>query len=427
MARLTRPDFRMERRDTLENPSVPLSSPQAWALLAGQNSTDSGVNVSEFSAMRVTAMWRAVHLIAGTIAQMPLNVWDGKRGEASNRKPVDTPWIDNPNDEVDWLEFIETSLAHILLWGNAYWLPVYTNLGDEIAQIWALSPWNVTPTRKLSPRPGVPGPKSYRVAQGSGLTLSDADLVHFPGLGYDGIRGLSPVSHARQALGLGVAAEQYGARLFGSGTLMGGIVTTDQKLDKDQADTIKARWRDKLTGLAKAHEVAVLDNGLKFTPLGIPPEDAQFLMTREFSVSEIARLYGVPPHLLMQVEKTTTWGSGIAEQSLSFVRYTLSQWTARFEQRITKRLCKPGQYAEFDNSQLLRGDVAARYSSYGNATMAGWLCPNEVRIMEGKVPIGAQPPDGYDPHDPQYGLWSYSAVPDKPNPALAAPHEPKGS
>lgn len=376
-----------ERRDSLENPSIPLSSPQAWALIAGQVSTDSGVNISEFTVMRSMAVWRCIHLIAGAIAQCPLHLWQGERGDKVNRQVTDAPWLDQPNPEVTWYEFIETSLTHNLLWGNAYWLPVKNNAGNNIVQAWTLPPWSIFATRGASKENGVPGAKTYNVNIGNGLQLSDDQIVHIPGLGYDGIRGLSPIAHARQGLGVGIAAEQYGARLFGSGSLMSGIVSTDQRMTDDQADKMKARWKDKVAGLQKAHEIIVMDAGLKWTPIGIPPDDAQFLQTRQFAVEEICRLYGVPPHLAMLVEKTTTWGAGIAEQSLGFVRYTLSQWIGRYEGRITKRMCKPGTYAEFDTSVLLKGDQMARFAAYNAALVSGWVNKDEVRSWEGMKPI----------------------------------------
>src|SRR5579859_2495214 len=271
---------RSEQRSSLENPSIPLASPQAWALIAGQVSTDSGVNISEFTAMRAAAVWRFVSLISGSIAECPINVWKGTRGDKVNRDAIDQPWIDNPNPEVTWYEFLETSIVHDLLWGNAYWLPVKNNAGTAVVQMWTLPPWQTFVTRGPTSRAGIPAPKVYHLAQGQGIDLSDDDVVHFPGIGYDGIRGLSPIAHARQTIGLGVAAEQYGARLFGSGSLMSGIVSTDQKMTTEQAETMKARWRDKVAGLQKAHEVIVMDAGLKWTPIGIPPDDAQFLQTR---------------------------------------------------------------------------------------------------------------------------------------------------
>lgn len=333
--------------------------------------------------MRAAAVWRCLHLIAGSMAECPINLWEGKRGDKVDRKAVDAEWLDNPNPEVTWYEYIETSMVHDLLWGNAYWLPVYTNAGDRIAQLWTLPPWQTYVSRTTPNQRGIPGEKVYHLAVNQGIDLTDKQVVHFPGIGYDGIRGLSPISHARQTIGLGVAAEQYGARLFGSGSLMSGIVSTDQKMTPEQAETMKARWRDKVAGLQKAHEVIVMDAGLKWTPIGIPPDDAQFLQTRAFAVEEICRLYGVPPHLVMQLDKTSSWGRGIAEQSLSFVRYTMQGWFERYAQRITKRLLPANQYAEFDISPLIQGDQVARYSSYATAINSHWLSPNEARGREG--------------------------------------------
>ena len=394
----------VERRDSLENPAIPLASPQAWALIAGQVSTDSGVNISEFTAMRAVAVWRCIQLIAGSMAECPINIWEGKKGDKVDRKAVDAEWIDNPNPEVTWYEYIETSMVHELLWGNAYWLPVWTNAGDRIAQMWTLPPWQTFVTRTTPNQRGIPGAKTYHLAVNEGIDLSDQQVVHFPGLGYDGIRGLSPIAHARQTIGLGVAAEQYGARLFGSGSLMSGIVSTDQKMTPEQAETMKARWRDKVAGLQKAHEVIVMDAGLKWTPIGIPPDDAQFLQTRAFAVEEICRLYGVPPHLVMQLDKTSSWGRGIAEQSLSFVRFTMQGWFERYAQRISKRICGPNQYAEFDITPLIQGDQIARYTAYNAAIGAHWLSPNEVRGMEGYPQVTPEQWPGTD----GYGLNSYN-------------------
>lgn len=385
-----------ERRDSLENPGIPLSSPQAWALIAGEIGTNSGVNISEFTALRTMAVWRCIALISGTIAQMPLHAWQGRRGD-SNRKAIEFPLFEDPNPEISIFELIETSLVHDLLWGNGYWLKIGNNAGDGVAQVWSLPPWSTFVTRDDTQRNGVPGQKVYRVNVGNGLKLTDADVVHFPGLGYDGIRGLSPIAHAREGLGLGVASEQYAAKLFGNGSLMGGMITTDKDLTDDQAETIKARWRQRMTGINKAHEVAVMDSGAKFTPLTIPPEDAQFLQSRQFSVEETCRLYGVPPHLAMMVDKTTSWGAGIAEQSVGFHRYTLTHWTGRYENRLTKFLLPKGVYAEFDSSQMLKGDTAARYAAYAVARATGWLNGSEIRKFENLPPINDPALDAYGP------------------------------
>lgn len=376
-----KPIWPFERRTSLENPGVPLSSPQAWAILAGEVSTDSGVNLSEFTTMRIAAVWRCVELIAGTVAQCPLRAWRGVRGD-SDRKAVEVQVFEEPNPQTTPYEFVETTVTHELLWGNGYWLPIGTNAGDGIAQLWTLNPWSVTPSRKPTSDKGVPGDKVYQINVGSGLQLGDDQVVHLPGIGYDGIRGLSRIAHARQSLGLSVAAEQFGARLFGSGSLMAGFLSTERSLSEDEAKTIKARWRDRITGLAKAHEVAVLDAGMKWTPIGIPPEDAQFLQTRQFAVEEVCRWFGVPPHLAMLVDKTTSWGAGISEQSLGLHRYTLSHYFERVQQRATQFLLPSGVYAEFDTSRLLRGDQVARYAAYGLAITYGWLSQNEVRAME---------------------------------------------
>jgi HK97 family phage portal protein len=194
---------------------------------------------------------------------------------------------------------------------------------------------------------------------------------------------------------------------------MGGILTTDQSLTEDQARALKTRWQEKMTGVSKAHEVAVLDQNIKFQQLTIPPEDAQFLESRQFSVEEVCRLFGVPPYLAMQVDKTTSWGAGIAEQSLGFHRYTISSWTDRYERRIDKHLLPPGFYCEFDASQLLRGDMAARFGAYAVGMSAGFLNGNTVRGWEGLPP--------------EAGLDEYKPIPDTPPAMPPAGKDPKGS
>src|SRR4029077_3560312 len=255
-----------------------------------------------------------------------------------------------------------------------------------------LQPWTVTVTRKRITVDGIDsyyGPKLYTVsAQGApSEPLTDDEILHIPGLGYDGLKGLSRIAYGRQFMGVGLAAEQFGGRLFGSGSLIGGVLQTEKKLDQTQANVIKQNWRERMTGLARAHEIAVLDSGLKFQPISIPPEDSPVIETRRFAVEEVARFYGVPPHLVGAVEKSTSWGAGIAEQSLGFVRYTLSEYMVPFEQRVTKELLPPGQVAEFDTDRILRGDAAARWAVYATAKAIGCFSANDILRKEGEPPI----------------------------------------
>ena len=379
-----------ENRASLNNPSVPLSSDSIVAILGTGFTTDAGVNVGETNAMRSTAVLRAVQVIAGTIAGLPLNVFE-QDANGIDRTRVPSAVLAQPYPDMTSYEFWELVVTHLLLWGNAFCLKIYNELGDQVVRLLPLLPYDVQPMRRLTASGGAYGPKCYVMSDriGGGV-LTDDEILHFPGLGYDGIKGLSVVAMCRQAIGLGIAAEEAAARLYGSGSLLGGVLQTDQRLEQPQAEAIKLRWRERVSGLARAHEIAVLDAGLKFVPVSIPPEQAQFIQSRQFQIGEIARIFGVPPHLLMDLDKTSSWGQGVAEQSLGFIRYSLSFWLSRLEGRINMGVLPANQHAEFDFQGLLRGDTAARYAAYNAALAGGWMNANEVRQAEGLKPGGPE-------------------------------------
>ena len=376
---------RTERRTSLENPSIPISSDSIITLLGTGITTDAGIHVSEFNAMRLGAMWRCVSLISGIIAGLPLRVYNGHRDDIGPKTPTDSGILSQPPEGMTMYEFKEQIMVHLLLWGNSYIRKVPSEGGNRTAATVLYRPWEVKPSRN-----GGPGtPKHYDVLNGD-KGLTDDDIIHIPGLAYDGIQGLSPIQYARNTLGTAVAVEQYGAKFFGNGAMLSGIIKSKDKIPQDKAEQIKQRWRDKFTGLARAHEVAVLDSDLDFMPLAVPPEAAQFLASRLFNVNEIARWFGVPPHLIGDVDRTTSWGQGIAEQTLGFVRFTVGFWASRVEERLSQALpANPPQYAEFDLDNLLRADANQRASFYHQAISDGWLNRAEVRIMEGKTPAPA--------------------------------------
>jgi HK97 family phage portal protein len=189
---------------------------------------------------------------------------------------------------------------------------------------------------------------------------------------------------------LALAAEEYGARLFGSGSMMSGILTTPTKLTQDQATRLKEQWSAKHSGLAHAHEVAVLDNGASFQQMSIPPDDAQFIESRRFQIAEVARMFGVPPHMLMDMERSTSWGTGIEQQGLGFVVYTLRPWLTRVEQRMTRLIRPATVYARYSVEGLLRGDSGARSAFYTSMWNIGAFSTNEIRKLEDQPPV----PDG---------------------------------
>jgi HK97 family phage portal protein len=235
------------------------------------------------------------------------------------------------------------------------------------------------------------GEKVFQVTQANGqkVPATAREVFHLPGMGYDGIAGVSPVRLAAQSIGLAMAAEGHGARFFGSGTSLSGVLKTDTRLTSEQADALKAQWRAKMTGRGAAHDIAVLDSGASFQPVSMPHTDAQFVESRSFQTSEICRWFGVPPHMVGDVEKSTSWGTGIEQQAIGFVVYTLRpDWLIPTEQRVTKELLQdPKVYARHAVEALLRGDSQARAAFYSTMRNIGAYSVNEIREFEKLPPV----------------------------------------
>lgn len=368
-------------RNGIENPAVPLTSTAILDWLGGPK-VHAGVSVSEESALGMPAVWRAVNLIGGTAASLPLHPY---RVVGDVRTRVTTgnaaALLDQPHPDMTPFEVWELTYAYMLLWGNAYFR-VLRNRNGGLQELWPIHPARVRAGRESET-----GLKIYEIDRAED-PLFDDKILHIPGPGYDGICGVSPIRIARQGIGLALAAEEYGARLFGSGSLASGILQTEQRLTQPQADALKARWKAKVGGLDKAHDVAVLDAGAKFQQLSIPPEDAQFIESRKFQIDEVARMFGIPPHMLMQTEKSTSWGTGIEQQSIGFVKFTLRPWLTRVEQRLTRLLRPQAVYARYSLEGLLRGDSAQRSAFYREMWGIGVLSTNDILALEERPPIG---------------------------------------
>lgn len=368
-------------QSSVENPAVPLTSTSLLDWIGGPRSA-SGVAVTETNSLGLPAVWRAVNLIAGAAASLPLHAYrvDGSaRVRVASGQAADL--LAQPHPDMTPFELWETAFTHQLLWGNAY----LRKLRDPLGRVRQL--WPVHPGRVRAGRESEAGRKLYVLDGDVDSPLTDEQILHLPGFGYDGVCGVSPVRAARQGLGLAMAAEEYGAKLFGNGSLATGILQTDQRLTSEQADAISARWRAKRSGLKSAHETLILDSGAKFHQLTIPPEDAQFLQSRSFQISEVARMFGVPPHMLMDTDKSTSWGTGIEQQSIGFVVYTLRPWLTRVEQRVSAMLRPQAVYARFSVEGLLRGDSAQRAAFYKQMWEIGVLSTNEIRELEERAAV----------------------------------------
>jgi HK97 family phage portal protein len=372
--------FREQR--SIENPQLPLTSASLAEWMEG-TPTVSGVTVNEKTALNLIAVYRCVELIAGTCAALPLKAF--RKG---TRQRVDSPVLEDPHPDLTAFETWEIGYAALLLWGNAYFRKLRDGTG-RIRYLWPIHPGRVDP-QFIDPTASNPGGKVFAITDRNGVKqpYTSFEILQIPGLGYDGLKGLSRIQLAKQGLSVSLAAEEYAARFFGSGTHLSGIITSDANVDEDTSERIKKRWKEKVGGLKKAHDIAVLGGGAKFIPISIPAKDAELLASREFGTTEIARLFGLPPYAIGDVEKSTSWGTGIEQQKIGLVQFTLQpSYLTRVEQRLTKEvLLNPGIYAEYTIEGLLRGDAKARAGFYEAMVRIRAMNPNEVRARENLEP-----------------------------------------
>ncbi|MER7967680.1 phage portal protein [Streptomyces sp. NPDC096080] len=368
----------------VESPAQPLTSAALSEFLGGLQS-DAGVPVSETSALRASPVWRAVSLIAGVSSALPLPVY--KKG---TRQRQESLLLEEPHPDLTPVELWRFAYTYRVLWGNSYIQKLRSGAG-KVKELWPISSDRVQVTRE-KPDDANPSGKWFSVTDdwGAQHVLTPRDILHIPGLGYDGLTGCSPVRLAAQGIGLAQAAEKSAARLFGNGNIIGGVLQTEQRLDQDQAARLKERWKAKLSGVSNSHEIAVLDSGASYKPIAMPNSDAQFLESRQFQVVEIARMFGVPPFLLMSTEKSTSWGTGLEQQAQGWVTFDLHPtWLTPTEQRVTKELLPAGQYANYQMGGLLRGDSQARATFYRAMRDVGGFSADDVRALEELPPLPA--------------------------------------
>jgi HK97 family phage portal protein len=362
-------------RNSIENPQVPLTASNISELFGGQTMA-SGVRVNEESSFRLSSVFRGLWVSSAVPASLPFHAYrkaeDGTRTQARGHA---ADLLENPHPDMTPFELWQTVFLHRRGWGNAYLRLLRNRLG-QIVELWPIHPSRVKVGRESEA-----GRKVYAIDGGKEV-LGDDQILHLPFMGYDGVCGVSPLRAARQAIGLGLAAEEFGSKLFGSGSLATGILQTEQRLTQEQADALHARWKAKRSGLKSAHETIILDSGAKFQQLTIPPEDAQFLETRRFQTTEMCRFLGIPPFLMFETERSTSWGTGLEQQMMGWVLIDLGPDLASVEQRVTKILRPEPVYAKFTVEGLLRGDAQARSAFYRSMWDIGALSTNEIRQLE---------------------------------------------
>lgn len=366
-----------------------------WDLILQQTTSASatGRSVTPGTALGSVAVFACVTILTDTIASLPLPVYRRLAGggkEKAPEHPLYNILHDQPNPEMTSMEFRETLVGHLALWGNAYaeiqWDP-YT---QDVLALWPLRPDHMSVGRRENGQLYY----EYRMPDGRPKVFAKELILHLRLWGGDGLIGYSPISMARQAIGLTLAAEEYGARFFGNDSRPGGVLKHPGKLTPDGAKRLREGWELAHKGLTQSNRVAVLEEGVEWQQIGLPPEDAQFLQTRGFQTAEIARLFRIPPHMIADVERSTSWGTGIEQQSIGFAVYTILPWTTRIEQRMQMSLLDPAErrtyFVEHLITGLLRGDVKTRYDAYSIGRNNGWLNADEIREMENMNPI----PDG---------------------------------
>jgi len=356
----------------------------AYSLFFGTSS--SGKTVNERTALQTTTVYACVRILAETIASLPFHTY--RYTSSGKEKAMDHPIYyllhSEPNPEMTSFVFRETLMGHLLLWGNAYAQIIRDGRG-KVVGLYPLLPNKMIVNRNDQ------GQLYYQYEKdGQNYFLRNYEVLHIPGLGFDGLIGYSPIAMSKNAIGMAIATEEYGAKFFANGANPGGVLEHPGVV-KDPA-RIRESWNAVYQGSSNAHRVAVLEEGMKFQSIGIPPEQAQFLETRKFQINEIARIFRIPPHMIGDLEKSSF--SNIEQQSLEFVMYTLDPWVVRWEQAMQRALFSESEkrqyFVKFNVDGLLRGDYQSRMNGYAVGRQNGWLSSNDIRELENLNRIPAE-------------------------------------
>lgn len=381
--------FLFKARDKPQN----RTAGSAYAFYMGGST--SGKQVTERSAMQMTAVYSCVRILSEAVAGLPLHLYRYKEG-GGKEKAIDLPLYrlmhDEPNPEMSSFVFRETLMTHLLLWGNAYAQIIRNGKGEVIA-LYPLMPNKMRVERDEN------GSLYYEYIHSSDeadtmknttVRLTPYNVLHIPGLGFDGLVGYSPIAMAKNAIGMAIACEEYGAKFFANGAAPSGVLEHPGVIKDPQK--VREAWQSQFGGSQNANKIAVLEEGMKYTPISISPEQAQFLETRKFQINEIARFFRVPPHMVGDLEKSSF--SNIEQQSLEFVKYTLDPWVMRWEQSLSRALFteeeKKTLFFKFNVEGLLRGDYQSRMNGYATARQNGWMSANDIRELENMDKIPAE-------------------------------------
>lgn len=362
---------------------------------------NSGEQVDEKSAMQIATVYACVRLLAESVAQLPLHLYkvtepDGQ--EKANDHPLYKILYREPNPEMTSFSYWEAVMTHLLLWGNSY-SQIVRDGKNTVLGLYPLLPENVEIDRTDKGElyyiyhaytNEVPGETN------KDIIFRRDEILHIPGLSFNGLVGFSPIAMMKNSLGTTMAVEKYGSSFFKNGAQPAGVLQHPNLL-KDP-EKVRRQWNEAYGGAGNAHKVAVLEEGMTYKPISLPPEDSQFLSTREFGVEEICRIFRVPPHMVQDLKRATF--SNIEHQSIDFVVHTLDPWLVRIEKAIVKDLLvedeKDQFFPKFNVDGLLRGDYKSRMDGYSIGISTGIISPNEARRKENMPPLSEE--DGGDFH-----------------------------
>src|SRR5579864_9086914 len=391
-----------EIRSSLENPSSPLSFPAEWLLdVFNGGRTDSGIRVSELTALQASAVYACVNLISSTVGALPMHVYErmpaSSHGRVGKRVAYDHALHDmlhdEPNPEMAAITFRKTLQVHMLLWGNGY-AEIERDAFGRILALWPRNPASTRPRRDRKGQLYYETTDQLRertdpndiVPRQQLRLIHDDDMLHIPGLSLDGRLGQPTIWLARQVVGLSLATEKWGSKFFGNGARPGGVLEYPG-IFKDDAARAKFRqsWHESQGG-ENAGLTAVLENGLKWSPMSVANNDSQFLETRQYQKTEVCSIYLVPPHMIGDTEKTNR--ANTEQIGIEFLNYTIAPWLESWQQESKRKLFPTtGRSANrffpmFDTRRLTMPDAAARKDFYGSGRQWTYLCPNDVRDME---------------------------------------------
>lgn len=372
-----------------------LQNPAQWFydFLTGGGKSATGVSVNEHTAMYNATVFACVRIISETIASLPLHVYKRLVDTGGKVRAPDHPLYsvlhDIANDEMSAFTFWETIMGHVPLWGNGY-AEIERDGAGRVIGLWPLLPHNTMMIR--SQRDGQLYYQTIIPKTNEQVMLPAYRVLHIPGLAFDGLTGYSVIRMAREAVGLAMATEEYGARFFGNGARPGGVLEHPGKPSENARTNLRTSWNEMHGGLSNQHRIALLEEGITYKQIGIPPEDAQFLQTRKYQKHEIAQIFRIPPHMLAELERSTH--NNIEQQSIEFVTHTIRPWLVRIEKAMLMKLFTPSErkafFAEFNVDGLLRGDIFSRYQALQIARQNGIINADEWRQMENMNPQ----PDG---------------------------------